>query len=202
MTELWYHNPNVLLNELDQFLPDKKFNKIQKINALARFAIFFGVIIILLQQKTEWLVISITILLISIFLGSTEHFTTKNDNLVSNCQKPNKENPFMNFTHGDHINNPNRPRACKYDDIKDEMRKKFRSHIHTDSGDIWGKFISDRNYYSMPNTEIVNDQTGFALWCFGNSGQCKSEGINCLKQRDPTYHRGRITTIDDDYTPL
>ena len=63
---------------------------------------------------------------------------------------------------------------------------------------MWGKFISDRNYYTMPNTEIVNDQTGFAKWCFGNSGECKSFGTNCLKQRDPTYHRGRFTTLDDE----
>ena len=104
----------------------------------------------------------------------------------------------MNYTLGDLIENTNRPAACKYEDSKKNIRKEFRSHLYSDSSDIWGKFITDRNYYTMPNTDIVNDQTGFALWCFGNSGECKTTGNNCLKQRDPTYHRGRMTTIRED----
>jgi hypothetical protein len=196
MTSLWYQDPNILLNDLDQFIPDKKFNRNEKINALARFAIYLAILIIVCEQDTKWLSLSVIILLISIFLGTSENFS--NNIIIKNCQGPVKDNPFMNFTHGDHIAHPNRLKACNYDDVKNKMRSEFRSHVYTDTNDIWGKFISDRNFYSMPNTEIVNDQTGFALWCFGNSGQCKAEGLNCLKQRDPTYHRGRITTLDDD----
>ena len=45
---------------------------------------------------------------------------------------------------------------------------------------------------------IVNKQTEFANWCYGGSGECKSTGNNCLKYRDPVYHRGRITNTDID----
>jgi len=199
MTELWYHNPKVLLDEPDQFFPVKKLNRVQKINSLARFSVYWMIVVLVSKQDSKWLSVGIIIMLISAFLGNTEKFTSKDKTLSPNvCQKPTKENPFMNYTISDLMENPNRPRACKYDDSKDEIRKEFRSHVYADSSDLWGKFISDRNYYTMPNTEIVNDQTGFALWCFGNSGECKSNGTNCLKQRDPTYHRGRITTYDDD----
>ena len=104
----------------------------------------------------------------------------------------------MNYTVGDLIDNSDRPEACKYDDIKDEMRLEFRKKLFTDSSDLWGKYISDRNFYTTANTEIINKQKEFAEWCYGGQGECKSLGTNCLKQRDPTYNRGRITTNIDD----
>ena len=199
MTDLWYRNPKILLEKYDQFFPNKNLNRIEKINSLARFAIYYGILLVLFGQDTKWLSISIVIITISLFLGSTENFVSVgNKEDEKNCTKPTKQNPFMNYTLGDLIEKSDRPKACKYEDSKDEMRKEFRSHIYSDSSDIWGKFISDRNFYTMPNTEIVNDQKGFAKWCFGNSGKCKTTGKNCLKIRDPTYHRGRLTTIEYD----
>ena len=198
MNQLWYQNPSILLENVDQFLPIKKLNRIQKINSLARFSIYLAGLIIISGKDSKWLSVSIIVILISLFLGASENFTTNDRDLDSTvCQPPTKENPFMNFTVGDLIDNPDRLPACKYDKISTEMRNQFRSNIISDSSDIWGKYISDRNYYTMPNTEIVNDQTGFALWCFGKSGECKTTGKNCLKINDPTYHRGRITMIDD-----
>lgn len=196
MTELWYRNPRILFDKYDEFFPNKNLNRIEKINSLARFAIYFAVLLILLDQDKKWLSISVVILIISLFLGTTENFVSvvgKQDE--RNCTRPTKNNPFMNYTLGDLMEKPNRPKACKYEDSKELMRKEFRSHLHSDSSDIWGKFISDRNFYTMPNTEIVNDQKGFAKWCFGSSGKCKTKGKNCLKIRDPTYHRGRLTSI-------
>ena len=205
MTNLWYNNPKILLDNIDQFFPNKKLNRIEKLNSLARFAIYYSILVIIFRQNINLHSISIIILLISYFLGTTEKFTLLDNKLNTNknistsikkCQEPTKENPFMNYTVGDLIDNSTRLPACNYENVKDKIRTNFRSHLYTDKSDLWGKFISDRNYYTMPNTDIVNDQTGFALWCFGDSGKCKSLGQNCLKQRDPTYHRGRITTLD------
>lgn len=199
MTELWYHTPTILLNNPDEFFPGKHLNRSEKINSLARFSFYYTILVLVSKQDTKWLSVSIIILLISIFLGTTESFTSTDKTISPNqCQKPTIANPFMNYTIGNMMENPDRPKACEYTDVKHEIKKTFRSKLHSDSSDTWGKFISDRNYYTMPNTEIVNDQIGFAKWCYGNSGECKSFGTNCLKQRDPTYHRGRITTLDED----
>lgn len=196
MTDLWYENPKVLFDNMDHFFPNKNLTQLQKINSLARFAIYYSILIIILQQDTKWFSISIIILLISGFLGKSEKFTTlENNQNIPKCQTSTKENPFMNYTLGDLLNNKKRPPACNFNESKELIRKNFRSHLFSDTTDIWGKFISDRNFYTMPNTDIVNDQTGFALWCFGNSGECKTTGNNCLKNRDPVYHRGRITTL-------
>ena len=204
MENIWYKNPKVLLTNFDEFFPVNKFTRTQKINSIARFAIYYAILILVMKQDNKWLSLSLVLLMISYFLGSTEEFTipdSSDPNVIStNCQKPTKQNPFMNYTFGDLVNNVNRGKACDYENIKIEMRKAFRSNLHTDTSDIWGRFITDRNYYTTPNTAIVNDQTGFAKWCFGNSGQCKSLGTNCLKERDPTYHRGRITNNDEQQT--
>ena len=197
MTELWYENPKILLDNLDQFLPLKDQNHIQKINALARFAIYWTIIIYVLQYDNKWLSISVVIILISLFLGQTENFTSLDEKLNKNvCEKPTKDNPFMNYTIGDLITNPNRLAACDYNKVKKLIRQAVRMHLFSDSSDIWGKFISDRNFYTTPNTNIVNNQIGFANWCYGGGGECKTTGNNCLKYRDPTYHRGRITNLD------
>jgi len=197
MTEIWYENPRVLLDDIDQFFPSKQYNNVQKINSLVRLAIYYSLIILFLKYDNKWLSISLIIIIISFFLGKTENFTSTDLKLNKNtCHHPTKDNPFMNYTLGDLIDNPNRLEACEYDQNKHAIRKAFRMHLFSDLSDIWGKFISDRNFYTMPNTNIVNKQTEFAHWCYGKSGECKSTGNNCLKYRDPLYHRGRFTIVD------
>jgi hypothetical protein len=195
MSELWYQNPKILLTNLDQFFPNTILSRSDKINATARFAIYYTILIIIFKQDAKWMSISVILLLLSFFLGTTEEFKSKNDDVY---HAPTKENPFMNFTLGDLFDHPERNPGYGFYDIKDEVRKEYRSHLYSDPMDVWGKYITDRNYYTMPNTSIVNDQTGFAMACFGNSGVCKTDGKDCLKYRDPTYNRGRYTVTGID----
>jgi hypothetical protein len=205
MSNVWFNNPRVLLKNLDDFFPHKTLSIERKINAIARFAIYFGLLIIFLEEDNRWLVLSLILLFISYFIGTAEDFTQvtmkeeqPTKKYVKKCHEPTKDNPFMNYTISDLIDNPNRMVACNYEESKDKIRQEFRSHLYSDPSDIWGKFISDRNFYITPNTGIVNDQTGFAKWCFGDSGKCKTYGQDCLKVRDPVFHRGRMQIISDD----
>ena len=202
MTELWYNNPKILFKNLDEFFPDKDLKYNNKINSLVRFALYYSFLIILLDYNINYLYISLILIIISYYFGNynnlkyeTENFDINNKD---NCRKPTSDNPFMNYTLGNLLNkdDPNQS-ACKYDDVKDDMRKKFRKDIYTDTNDIWGKYISDRNFYTMPNTELVSKQSEFAEWLYGGFGKCKTEGNNCLKMRDPTFNRGRIITENE-----
>jgi len=186
MSELWYNNPLILLNDLYQFFPNNNLNKEQKINAIARFAFFYSILILIFNQDIKWLSISVVVLIISFCLGIYENFEQVNK--IPTCVKPTKNNPFMNYTIGDDVDrNP----ACKYEDVKDEMRTEFKKDIVPDPADLWGTNISDRNFFTMPWTQVVNNQTGFANWLYGNSGKCKNEGIDCDKNRDNRYHQSR-----------
>jgi hypothetical protein len=373
MTEVWYENPENLLNNLNNFIPNKKLSKIDNINSIARFAIYLGLIFSLLKLDNRWLLLPILILFLSYQLNRTTNFLDKpNPKIIQNIIKPviqpiefktTTENPYMNYiTNNRTIDNPisfpqllpknisinsdintnlntfvknesildniptnplsqsispsspkiiskpsgipnlqdsiplmlstyetlkplitdtpiipqlksskqsnvqgnipltllphetlkpfttdlpissntdlinpyidnsnyqtsntinydlcitsNNNKSCspqnkliddpynlseKFKDLelKKEIRKNYRSHLKFDSINIWGTFINDRNYYTSPNIELVNDQSGFAEWCYtnnGESGKCKTDGNNCLKDRDIRYHKGRIGT--------
>ena len=219
MTELWINNPKILLNNLNQFFISNELNDNENKNAIARFGLYFGILILIFDEDNKWLLLSILIMIISLFYNKNHEFFTllsdlSNQTILPNqtissdlnklndiksskqpdsCYKPNKNNPFMNYTIGDLIETPLREHACNYSDVKDGVKKEFKKYIFSDSYDIWNKNSSDRNFYTLPNTNIVNDQSGFAKWCFGDSGRCKTVGENCLKYKDPLYHRGRGT---------
>ena len=165
MNELWYKNLLILLNNPLDFIPQSNANRIDNINSLARLGIYIFFIIIIFKINYKYLSISIIIIIISLFLATTENFESIDDNT---CYKPTIDNPYMNYTVGDLLTNPNRPKACSYDKVKKDIKKNFTNKIYSDSSELWGRFISDRNFYTMPNTDIVNDQTGFALWCYRN----------------------------------
>jgi len=209
MNELWYNNPNIILKNLDEFFPDNHLNLPKKINSIVRFSIYFSILIIILGYNINYLYFSLLLIIISYLIGiyfisiENEKFNETNineTNITEKCKRPTKNNPFMNLTLSDLIDN-NHTKACQYDDVKNEIRSNFRKDLYTDTSDLWGKYISDRNFYTMPNTEIVNNQTEFAEWLYGDhsvSGNCKEDGNNCLKRRDPTFNRGRITTENED----
>ena len=187
MVKLWYTNPYILIQNYTDFFPKNTMTQNEKINAIARCAIYYSLIIIILKLDTKWISLSIVLLLLTIFLGKSEYFDK-----INTCTRPTKENPFMNFTVGDLHNNPNRSEACSIKDVRDEQIKLFRSNnIFPDNNDLWGVFINDRNFYTMPSTKIVNDQSNFAHFVFGDFGKCKSNGTNCLKHRDNRFARGR-----------
>ena len=190
MSELWYNNPKILLDNMHQFFPNNDFSRIEKINAIARFSIYYTILVLIFKQDTKWLSISVILLAISYYLGYYENFDTViNKNKF--CTMPTKDNPFMNFTITDLMDNPDRLPACPYDDVKDDIKKEFSKGVILDPVDLWGRNISDRNFFTMPWTTVTNDQSGFAQWAYGNSGECKTYGKNCDKNRDNSYNQGR-----------
>ena len=135
--------------------------------------------------------IPIIILIFSFIIKPIEKFHRKKK--YEKCRLPTKENPFMNFTVGDYIKNPKSLPACpRTNIIKKEIRNKFlEGKKDYNVTDFFNRNHSDIAFYTMPVTTVVNDQTGFAKKLLGNSGLCKSYGINCLKNRDNRYHRSR-----------
>jgi len=108
------------------------------------------------------------------------------------CKKPTEDNPFMNPTFTD-FNNGDPPAACNVDDdqINDEMKVNFNHQLFRDVDEIWEKENSQRNFYTMPNTAVPNNQKEFAMWLYGGSNRypdCKTDG-NCLRYEDLRWKR-------------
>lgn len=182
MTELWYNNIHVLFQNTNQFFPSNNLTNNEKVNAMARMAIYYSIIIIITGSNQSYITLSIVLLILSILLGISENFSTEINKKNSKCIRPTVNNPFMNFTTADYYNNPDRPKNCPIDEVRDEMITTFQKRIVPDPNDLWGQNIGDRNFYTMPSTTIINDQTGFANWLYGSIGQCKANGKNCIKR--------------------
>ena len=59
--------------------------------------------------------------------------------------------------------------------IKEEIEDKSRTddRLYRDLGDNLSSHNMMRNFHSMPNTTIPNNQKGFAEFCYGNMPSCK-----------------------------
>ena len=191
MSDYWFNNISILFQNTNEFFPKKEFNRIRKVNAIARLSIYYSVLICLLKLDTKYLSLSFCLLLLSYYLGYVDTFQSTNNKENKKCTEPTDSNPFMNFMLGDQITNPNKPAACPVDSVRKDQIKKYRIKAYPDPRDLFGKIITDRNFYTMPSTTIVNDQEGFAKYLYGDFGKCKSEGKDCLKNRDNRFHRGR-----------
>jgi hypothetical protein len=107
----------------------------------------------------------------------------QNENYIEEkCTKPTMQNPFMNVTMNEYQENPKRGRACDVDQVKNYVDDYFENTLYRSVDDIYNKDSSTRQYYTMPNTNIPNDQEGFANWLYkipektckeGNGEKCK-----------------------------
>jgi len=107
------------------------------------------------------------------------------DHKKNTCRKPTPNNPFMNpalpeFGAGDP------PAACNVDDedIKDNMKVNFNHDLFRDVDEIWERENSQRQFYSVPNTAVPNNQIEFAKWLYHLPyGSCK-EDQECTRGGD------------------
>lgn len=112
---------------------------------------------------------------------------------AGSCTKPTLDNPFMNVTMKDYLNidpetnvTVDRPKACDISDetIKKSMDDMFNNNLFKDVNDVFGKMNSQRQFYTMPNTQIPNAQDDFAKWLYMNPKTCKEDQNFCLKYED------------------
>ena len=74
MNNYWFKNPTILLQNIDEFFPRRDLDKIHKVNAIARLSIYYSILIIILKLDTKYLALSVTLLLLSYFLGASDTF--------------------------------------------------------------------------------------------------------------------------------
>jgi len=107
------------------------------------------------------------------------------------CKIPTKDNPLMNTNITDY-NEGNPPVACNsYDeDINEEININFNHDLFRNIDELWEKGNSQRQFYTMPNTAVPNNQKDFAEWLYKVPETCKENQFNCLRL-DPLKNRRR-----------
>lgn len=101
------------------------------------------------------------------------------------CRRPTSDNPFMNPSAVE-FGNGDPPAACNAEDdeIKESINVNFNHQLFRDVDELWERENSQRQFYTMPNTAIPNNQKEFAEWLYKlpASANCKEEGDGCLRE--------------------
>lgn len=108
------------------------------------------------------------------------------------CKLPTINNPFMNTNVTD-FNDGDKPVACNsYDeDIKDDIKIKFNHELFQDVDEIWERVNSQRQFYTIPNTAVPNNQVEFAKWLYKIPKTCKENPSygRCLRYENIKFNR-------------
>lgn len=101
------------------------------------------------------------------------------------CRKPTYDNPYMNPTLTDY-NVPDPPAACNADDeeINENIEVQFNQDLFRGVDELWERENSKRQFYTVPNTAVPNNQVEFAKWLYSGAPTCKEDTTQCLRQTE------------------
>ena len=207
MTELfWLKDPMSLLNKnyITNVIPSKDLSYDAKLNAMTRLIIIICVLGYLLTRNIRIIIsalISVIGIIIMYNINKGKQDKKKiigkalkegfNSEILYNLTKPSmttptKENPLMNVMLPEIQDNPKRniaapsfaPKVEK--EINESVKKNLDSRLFQDLGDNIEFDSSMRSFYTTPNTQVPNDQKGFAEFCYGGMKSCKEgDGLAC-----------------------
>jgi len=205
----WYQDPKILIRQtrLIEFFPHDEMTLYEKLNAMVRFALYFALLIFVLKRNKNMMLFPIFVAGLTLYLfkmdynpNKLENFFTSSRNHKEKCQPSSEENPFMNVLISDYTENPNRPRACDVNDknVKNDIKNNFEKNLYQNTVDIWGRNNSQREYYTMPNTTIPNDQINFANWLYKSPSTCKELTQFCKVEQDIRHKRKPVDQLKSE----
>ncbi len=199
--EIWYRDINgfMQVSKLPEFIPLAHMTLAQKLNAILRFSIYFGLVIAVVKQSIAALFLPIFVAIFTYALFAFFDSNTKKENEMYTmlglkkdgpgkraplCVAPTVHNPMGNILISDYVLNPKRPAACDITkrSVRRQAEKMFASTLYRDVDDVWTAKTSSRNFYQTPIQTIPNKQTEFAEWLYKPRGKtCKeNNGVQCL----------------------
>ena len=178
------------------FVPTADMSMAEQINAVMRFTIYFVLINVLLSGNLNYFYLLVGVAAVTSAIYELERSAKNakreqyiNNNLAQDvktgesCVRPTELNPFMNVLMNEYSQNPERPKACNLEQtgVKELVSDCFNETVIRDVDDIFYKKASDRQFYTMPNTKIPNDQDGYAKWLYSTAPTCKEgNGEKCF----------------------
>lgn len=213
--KFWFDDIYVLIRKdrLIEFLPTRDMTTDERLNALTRLMLYISVILMLYLSKGWPLYLGFIGMVFTYFLHSMRPQTLKPPKYAPDetpklddpnpfipseqpvCTAPTNNNPFMNVLINEYVDNPTRPEACEYSDVKDDLERGFHYNLYQDLGDnIWDKNNSQRQFFTMPYTTIPNNQGDFARWLYRVGPVCKENQEACYRYEDLRANRSVVGT--------
>ena len=193
---VWFDEPQQLLDisKLSQFWPTSSQTPDERVNSTSRFILYVAMVIMFIQKDFRvGILAAVTIGVLYAFHTSgmvidTSMYKAQADDNAGACTQPTANNPMGNVLISDYGTDPNRNGACFYPTVEPGVKKYLDNTFPTDAADIYGsRNGANRAFYSMPNTTIPNDQTGFAEALYGKKFRptCRDDQSMCTGTNNP-----------------
>jgi hypothetical protein len=187
------------INNVFVLYPSSEMEYSEKLNSIMRVVLYITIILYSLMNDTKVFILLIIVGAVVYLMYEVEEnkekylekdryarydkdeYMKETETYNRVCTQPTKDNPFMNVTMNEYQENPKRGKACKIDKkVNEYINDYFNEDLYRSVDDIYNKNASERQYYTMPVTEIPNNQDKFAQWLYGNDDKTCKEG-NGLK---------------------
>jgi len=204
-TPFWFKDISILYNKnyLLEIIPKKEYDFSRKLNAVVRFALYYSILLYIFKRDGNILCFPFITIVITVFLHRTNRDETNDDamkGLMSSkghtsmedidamimdinkdvFREPDDDNPMMNQNTFDLYENKKAVPTYNNPGMKRKVEETLDSGIFKDSNDLFNRRNSQRQWYTMPNTEAMNKQTEFAKWCYMTPPTCKEgNGLQC-----------------------
>jgi len=204
-TPFWFKDISILYNKnyLMEIIPKKEYDFNRKLNAVVRFTIYYGILLYIFKRDKNILCLPFITIVITVYLHKTSKDDKQDDNFKglmntkgsTNLSEidmmideintdvyriPEIDNPMMNQNTFDLYENKKAIPTYNNPGVKRKVEETLDSQVFKDSNDLFNRRNSQRQWYTMPNTEAMNKQTEFAKWCYMTPPTCKEgNGLQC-----------------------
>mgnify|MGYP005642805401 FL=1 len=223
---LFIENPGILVDKdyIFDFIPNTNATMEERINAIVRFSLYFSVLLMIVKNNYRYVYIFVATLFITVLFYSNnrENFTnienfnnlnnsnansdndclqgseSKSKNDSEECDQPTCNNLFMNVLPTSDFKK--KKKACSFNkEISDKVNSGFYNKFKKDVNTFYNQDFGMRQFYSMPNTQVPNDQGAFANWLYNTPVSC-SVGDNMLlkQQRACSLDSATLEDYKDD----
>lgn len=194
----WFSDYSILYQRerLLEFFPTTVMSSDEKLNAIVRFGVYAGFLMYVYGGNLNTLYLPVALAIVTKLMhdnmpaegltgapwsGPSEKAP---DMATASCTMPTVDNPFMNPSITDIQDDPKKAPACPIDSpaTAKQVEDSFHNDLFRDVDDVWGRQTSSRNFYTIPNTKLPNDQTEFAEWLYGSKQQagCREDPSRCI----------------------
>ena len=220
-TPFWFKDISILYdkNYLMEIIPKKEYDFNRKLNAVVRFTIYYGILLYIFKRDKNILCLPFITVVITVYLHKTSKDDKQDDNFKglmntkggTNLSEidmmideintdvyriPEIDNPMMNQNTFDLYENKKAIPTYNNPGVKRKVEETLDSQVFKDSNDLFNRRNSQRQWYTMPNTEAMNKQTEFAKWCYMTPPTCKEgNGLQCANNLHPRLNRNSADDI-------
>jgi hypothetical protein len=192
--KIWFKDVSQLyrLDRVSEFFPNIDHTIEERLNSIARLGLYAGILLAVYKRDYRQLIWSLLCLALTAVIYKTkikEDMSGEVEELKQ--KKPTLNNPFMNPNITDY-GVPQTSQVPNYSqDTKDaettraQIEDKFNYNLYKSIDDVYDKNNSQRQFYTVPNTDIPSDQVKFLEFLYGDMAKnCKSDTTMCEPYSD------------------